>query len=156
MTRRKPRLVQYTPLELAQYRLRMIANALETGKTLDAEALRFLVDALWAIGQGQDANKVLGVIAYRGERKTSEQAAKSLNRDLAMAWITKAVTPVSDGGLGMTEDEAIEKAAKNKKGQINFGLSEDSLRSHWKSSQKLQSGEVKRPIQSFPDRKKKD
>ena len=59
MTKRKESTERYSRLELAQYRLRDIANKLENGAGLTPSDSEFLVESLKQIGQGADANEVL-------------------------------------------------------------------------------------------------
>jgi hypothetical protein len=152
MTKRKDRPEKYSRLELAQYRLRRMAKLIDLGIPLEATDKKFLADALWAIGRGEDANEVFEVKAARGERKTKANASRADNAKLALSWIAAAIAPEEEGGLGLSLDEAFEKAAEQRDGGFNCGLSEESLRSLWQSQPELRSRQVARPLHSFPDR----
>jgi hypothetical protein len=141
----------YSRLELAQYRLRKIAVDLLHGPALSSDDRDFLIGAIWGIGKGDDANFMLGVKAKRGERKTPEQVAKRDKMRFALSWIAAAIRPAENEGLGMSLDEAIESAAKKKRGKFKFGLSEDTLRTYWKSHPKWHSPSFPRPLSSLPD-----
>jgi len=140
----------YSTLELSQFRLRLIARNLEHGNNLSDEERAFLVDALLKIGAGADANAVLEVQAKRRQRKTSKQAAKADRKRFALAFIASAIRPRSEGGSGLSLCEAIERAAENKPGEANFGLSEDSLRTLWHSHPELQKPNFAAPIFWLP------
>ncbi|MGD0635672.1 MAG: hypothetical protein ABSA13_15600 [Beijerinckiaceae bacterium] len=150
MTKRKGASTgRYSPLELAQYKLRKIAIDLENGGALEANELRFLVAALKRIGQGEDANVVLSVKAKRGERKTPKQTAKRDKIRFALGWIASAIRSHEDGGLGMSLDEAFASASES--GVDGFGLAEDTLRTHWGNYREFRSPDFPRPIASLPD-----
>jgi hypothetical protein len=142
----------YSRLELAQYRIRKIAKVIEDGAPLPPDDLKFLVEALWRIGKGEDANEILQVKAKRGERKTHEQVFKRDKMRFALLWIAGAIRPEEEDGLGMSLDDAIASAATMRRGEANFGLSEDTLRTYWKSHPEWRSPSLPRPISSFPDR----
>lgn len=113
MTKKKSIDLAYTRLELAQYRLRVIANNLERGIELSQVDKSFLVESLWKIGRGEDANIVFSIKAKRGERKTAAQIAKRDKLRMVMAWIAAAIAPENEFGSGMSLDKAIEAAAKH-------------------------------------------
>jgi hypothetical protein len=156
MTKRTPKIGLYSRLELTQYRLRIIADDLENGRPLHPKTLDFLVEALWKIGKGADANEALQVKAKRGERKTEKEKARRLRMMLALSWIASVIRTPEEGGDGMTLEEAIADAAEYRSGETSFGLSEDSLRTYWSQYPELRSPSILRPIETLPVRKKKD
>jgi hypothetical protein len=139
----------FTRLELAQYRLRRIAKALESGETLPSGELKFLVKGLKCIGNGEDASAALEVKAKRGERKTRKQAEMHDRIFLALSWIAAAVRSKEEGGLGMKLDDAIATAGKRR--GAGFGLTEDTLKTYWHNNPDLHSPSFNRPIWTFPD-----
>jgi hypothetical protein len=135
----------HSQLELNQYRLREIALKLKDGVVLSSPHREFLAGALWGIGQGDDANEVLGVKAKRGERRTAEQVAKRDRIRFPLSWVAAVIRPVEEGGKGMALDDALAAAAQN------FRLNEDTVRTGWHSNPKLRSLSFDRPISSLPD-----
>jgi hypothetical protein len=146
MTRKKQQESVHSDLELNQYRLRHIADELERGRDLQHDAKQFLIDALWRIGEGEDANVVLGVKAKRGQRKTRESAERSFKMRVALAFIATAIKPKQEDGLGLEFVEALDRAAQA------FGLSDDTLNQYWKDYPAMRESSFQRPIFSFPDR----
>jgi hypothetical protein len=144
MTRRKSIENGPSRLELNQYRLRKVAVDLYTGN-LSRDDRWFLIVALYGIGKGDDANHMLGVRASRGERKTSEQARKREWMRFPLSWIAAAVRPKDPDGLGLSLDEAFERAAPL------FGYSEETLRNAWYNNPALRTPCFKRPISTLPD-----
>jgi hypothetical protein len=133
----------YSQLELNQYRLRKIALDLFNGVALRADR-EFLIGALWGIGNGDDANEILGVKAKRGERRTAEHVAKRDRIRFVLSWVAGVIRPTEEDGKGLALDEALAAAAEN------FGLNEDTVRTWWHSHPKLRSPSFDRPISSLP------
>jgi hypothetical protein len=133
----------YSRLELAQWRLRKLAADLENGVALPSGELKFLISSLRRIGDGEDANAVLNVKAKRGPRKTKAEAARRDKVQFAISWIAAAITPKPEG-LGLTLNEAIEKAAKA------FRLCYDTLKTHWGNHRELRTSSFPRPSSSLP------
>src|SRR5450432_1035466 len=121
---------------------------IENGVALPYSGKAFLVGALKRIGAGEDANVALVVKAKRGERKTSKQVAKRVNKEFAMRWIASAIRPLEEDGLGITLSEAIEKAT-------TFGLSEDTLLYYWNNNPEMHTPSFQPPISSLPIRRTK-
>jgi hypothetical protein len=104
MTKRKQATDQ--PHSLLQRRLfvfrQMALNLVSTrlkaekkgGLVLTEDERIFLVDALWRIGRGEDANEVLGTKAKRGERRSVGEAEKS-DRNAARSIISSSVSSSS-------------------------------------------------------------
>jgi hypothetical protein len=136
----------YSRLEMAQYRLRKIAVDLRDGAALSSDDRNFLIGALWGIGNGDDANVILGVKAKRGQRKTADETSKRDRMRIVIGWIAAAVQPAESGGRGLSVDDAIASAAEA------FRLPEDTLRTYWKSHPEWHSPSFPRPISSLPDR----
>jgi hypothetical protein len=141
----------YSRLEVNQYRLRQISLDLETSQLSHADR-KFLILALRDIGAGKDSNVALGVSAKRGQRKTSGEAFRAFKMKLAMSWIATAILPERDGGLGYTVTEAIAQAAEPRRGEANFGLAEDSLRTYWNNHPELRKPQFQAPISVLPIR----
>jgi hypothetical protein len=76
------------------------------------ERLSILAQALRKIGTGEDANLVLGVKARRGERRTKASALKAEKLRFVMGWIASAIAPTNEDGLGLSLNDAFDKAAK--------------------------------------------
>jgi hypothetical protein len=151
MTKRKDK-GERSPLQRAQYRLRVIALLLETDAPIPGSEKAFLINALNRIGAGEDATIVLGVKAARGERKTKSEAGKLFVRQAAISWIAAAIKSKDEGGLGLTFDEAIEAAAEYRPGEANFGLTEDTLRHAVSHNPKSFKPEFPVPIEYLPIR----
>jgi hypothetical protein len=144
MTRRKKTDEGYSPLELAQWRLRMIAANLEEGIALPSGEFKFLISALGRIGSGDDANAVLGVKARRGERKTSEEASKLFKMRGALAWVASAIRPEAEDGKGISLDSAFDEAAEA------FGYSYETLRTYWGNHPEWRTPSLSLPLSLLP------
>jgi hypothetical protein len=149
MTKRKTTSEDPSRLESAQYRHRKMALDLDNG-VLSSDDRDFLIGALWGIGNGDDANVILGVKAERGQRKTPDEMSKRDRARMAIGWIAAAIRPLEDEGLGMSLDDAFASAGKKRHGKLIFGLSEDSLRTIWTSNPEWHSPSFPRPISSLP------
>jgi hypothetical protein len=155
MTRKKTMNV-YSDLELAQYRLRVIAHALETGSELGVENVRFLIDALWRIGRGEDPTAVLGVKGKRGQRRTSKEQSRGDNVRYALSFVAAVMRPEGEGGKGLSLDTALERATTFLPGQANFGITEDTLRAAWTTYPEWRTPSFPRPLPTIPDRQPRD
>ncbi len=149
MTRKKPQESQHSALEMNQYRLRYIANELESGRDLPNEAWGFLINALWRIGEGEDANVALGVKAKPGQRKTRESAGRAAKMRFALPWIASAIRPIDQDGLGLAFTDALDRAEKG------FGLSADTLNQYWKDYSEMHGPTFQPPISFLPFRDKR-
>jgi hypothetical protein len=148
MTKRKPNIEgRHSKLELNLYRARKIAADLEDG-TLGVDERQFLIQALRRIGDGEDANEVLGVKAKRGERKSKESRRKAEQVIFDLPFISSLMSPPPDG-WGLTFDEALERAAKTS------SLSEDTLRTYWFNNPHLRGPRFAPPISAYPIRRMK-
>ncbi len=138
-------------LQMNLYRLRRIAMDLEDSATLSESDRFFLINAFLDINRGIDANEALGVKAKRGQRKTFDSRAQ-----LVMTWIAAVIKPISEGGLGMSVDDAIEEAARTRKNEASFGLSLETIRYYWTHGIHGNSTQMARPIETLPDRTKRN
>ena len=116
-----------------QTQLERLAFELEAGRELSKKDRDFLCCALISISRGEDAREVLGVKATRGSRTSFSERSKIANLQLVMGWISTAIEPVElnedgehVGGLGLSFDEAVVKAA-----DLFPGRSEETLRNEW-------------------------
>lgn len=110
-----------------QGRLRNLAVQIAIDAPLDEEDKEFLCTALIAIANGEDAEIALDVKAKRGERKSKAMSDSELHREVALAWISTAILPESEGGLGIS----IKDAAAFIKPRVSRLASEDSLKRYW-------------------------
>jgi hypothetical protein len=148
MTKRKTK-SRHSDLELNQYRLRWIANELENGRALPDSQAKFLIDALWRIGEGQNANVVLGVKAKQGQRKTLQSANRADRIRYTLPWISSVTRPLDEGGQGMGFAEALDAAADE------FGFSSETLKKYWDEYPELRGPSFTPPISSLPFRDKR-
>ena len=123
-----------------------MANELEHGRALPDGASNFLIEALWRIGEGQDANEVLGVKAKRGQRKSAEAMAANTTRHLLLPLMTSLMRPIADGGPGLTLDDAAELVAEGRQ------LESDTLKKYWRECPDLRGPAFEPPISSRPFR----
>lgn len=149
MTKRKPKDGPYSELAWNLCRLRRIANELEHGRALPHEDSKFLIDALWRIGEGENAAEILGVKAKRGERKSSEAAAATERRHFLLPLMTSLMQPIADGGQGLTLDEAADLAAEG------MELEPETLKKYWQEYPELRGPAFPPPISSLPFRDKR-
>ena len=152
MTKKRIEANEYTPLQLNQYRLRLIAMELEFSKNLSAPDTNFLIHALRKIGAGGDANEALGVKVRKGERKKPANTIRTNQPRLALSYIATLIAPVSEDGSGMALEDAIEKAAKKFKGKPQFGYSAETLTHYWNNHPAWRNRDFPRPIETLPDR----
>lgn len=93
-----------------QARLRKIATQISSDAPLSDEDQAFLVTALQTIANGEDAETALGVKAKKGERKSHYARNTDFNKQLFFGWIKVAIAAESDGGLGLSLKDAVQKA----------------------------------------------
>ena len=129
-----------------------MAMELEFGKELSILDTGFLIQALRKIGEGGDANVALRLKVRKGERKHPANTAKTNQRRFALSYIATLIAPVSEGGLGMTPEDAIDDAAKKFKGQANFGYTVETLTNYWNNHPEWRTRDFPRPIETLPDR----
>ena len=117
-----------------QTRLKKIARQISQDKQLSPEDKEFLVKALIEISDGGDAETALGVKFKKGERKSKYAKDTKLNLEFAYGWIATAIAPESEGGLGMTlQDAAAMLTAKW--GKLP---SEQTLQRYWNNVKNTQ------------------
>ena len=93
-----------------QARLRKIATQISSDTPLSDEDQIFLMTALRTIADGGDADTALDVKAKKGERKSQYARNTAFNKQLFFGWIKVAIAAESDGGLGLSLKDAVQKA----------------------------------------------
>lgn len=116
----------------AQKRLVYIAECLRAGVVLAEEDKEFLCEALIKISYGEEPKAALGVKPKRGERvsKAYQERIRAADKRkrLAMGWLAVATTPENEGGLGLSNEEAITRIGElNSTYKSAFGLTEETL-----------------------------
>ena len=105
-------------------RIKAFTEQLKNKQPLTAEQYQYLANVFERIGNGEDANKVLGVKYDVGQNETKAEARQSIS--FALHWIANAILPTADEGLGYTLDQAFAEA------ENHFpDLSYDMLRKYW-------------------------
>ena len=122
-----------------QKRLRNIAKTLSNDQKLSDLDNQFLINALKRISDGHDAEIELGVQALKGERKSRQTRLAKINGELLNGWIAVAITPETEGGLGLTLKDAVSKV---KAEWPNLPV-EESIRRKWNDVRKIQEIEFK-------------
>ena len=122
-----------------QKRLKNIAKSLSNGQKLSDLDNQFLINALKNISDGLDAETELGVKALKGERKSRQTRVAKINGELLNGWIAVAITPETEGGLGLTLKDAVSKV---KAEWPNLPV-EESIRRKWNDVRKTQPLEFK-------------
>ena len=122
-----------------QKRLKNIAKSLSNGQKLSDLDNQFLINALKNISDGRDAETELGVKALKGERKSRQTRVAKINSELLNGWIAVAITPETEGGLGLTLKDAVSKV---KAEWPNLPV-EESIRRKWNNVRKIQEIEFK-------------
>ena len=122
-----------------QKRLKNIAKSLSNGQKLSDLDNQFLINALKNISDGLDAETELGVKALKGERKSRQTRVAKINGELLNGWIAVAITPETEGGLGLTLKDAVSKV---KAEWPNLPV-EESIRRKWNDVRKIQEIEFK-------------
>lgn len=116
-----------------QTELERIAFELEAGRDLNDKDRDFISAALLSIARGEDARKVFGLKAGRGQRTSFSERNKIAGLQLVLGWISTAIEPVEldehgehIGGLGLTLEIACARAA-----ELFPGRTEQTLRNEW-------------------------
>ena len=122
-----------------QKRLRNIAKTLPNDQKLSDLDNQFLINALKRISDGHDAEIELGVKALKGERKSRQTRVAKINGELLNGWIAVAITPETEGGLGLTLKDAVSKV----KAEWPNLPAEESIRRKWNDVRKTQPLEFK-------------
>ena len=122
-----------------QKRLRNIAKTLSNDQKLSDLDNQFLINALKRISDGHDAEIELGVQALKGERKSRQTRLAKINGELLNGWIAVAITPETEGGLGLTLKDAVSKV----KAEWPSLPVEESIRRKWNDVRKIQEIEFK-------------
>ena len=122
-----------------QKRLKNIAKSLSNGQKLSDLDNQFLINALKNISDGRDAETELGVKALKGERKSRQTRVAKINSELLNGWIAVAITPETEGGLGLTLKDAVSKV----KAEWPNLPAEESIRRKWNDVRKTQPLEFK-------------
>jgi len=146
----------HSQLAANQYRLRAIAMLLEDGIPLPEDDQQFLIKALRSIGEGNNAEEALGVKRKRGEKRNINSFDPVERRQIAMSWIVSAMQSESEGGLGLSFFDAIERAAKRRKGEVNFGFTEETLIHYWDNHAKQRTLSFDPPLSSEPIRRQQN
>ena len=89
-----------------QARLKRLAEQLAQNRTLSEDDMSFLVTALLSISNGVDAEIALKVKAKKGERKGPYARDTKLKMQYVTGLIAAAIAPESEGGLGLTLQDA--------------------------------------------------
>ena len=122
-----------------QKRLRNIAKTLSKDQKLSDLDNQFLINALKRISDGHDGEIELGVKALKGERKSRQTRVAKINSELLNGWIAVAITPETEGGLGLTLKDAVSKV----KAEWPSLPVEESIRRKWNDVRKIQEIEFK-------------
>ena len=122
-----------------QKRLKNIAKSLSNGQKLSDLDNQFLINALKNISDGLDAETELGVKALKGERKSRQTRVAKINSELLNGWIAVAITPETEGGLGLSLKDAVSKV---KAEWPNLPV-EESIRRKWNNVRQIQEIEFK-------------
>jgi hypothetical protein len=120
-----------SPLQDAQYLLRIIAFILSEGRDLAPDVRAFIAKAFQRIGEGEDANIVLGVKAKRGQRKSVKSSMDAFALELELRWIASAICSPEEEGLGLTLEEAILRRSSGEGRSRHSGYTYESLRKAW-------------------------
>ena len=139
-------------LELSQYRLRNIAKLLGDRSSLDDVDVAFIVNALNNIGNGGDANRELGVLGGKGQKKSKESVTIRERKLMACHWMASVMRPVhpqnspdySDSGEGYGLKKAAHKAGET------FDFTAKTLLSYWYKHPELRTASFPAPISSYP------
>jgi hypothetical protein len=143
----------YSQLAINLYRLRAIAMLIEDAIPLPEDDQQFLITALRSIGEGNNADEALGVKRKRGEKRNVNSLDPVERRQMALSWIVAAMQSESEGGLGLSFFDAVERAAKRRKGEVNFGFTEETLIHYWDNHAKQRTLSFDPPLSSQPIRR---
>lgn len=114
--------------------LRTIAHSLREDIPLSEEDKDYLVPALAAIAEGSDPQARLDIKPKRGERKYLSQKRKRNRDSHVIAWVTAAMAPAEELGLGLTLDQAIEVMEKDNTALRAFRLASGTVRNYYCNS----------------------
>lgn len=135
-------------LELKLYRLRVIAQKLETNTPLSDEERFYLAKALGEIGDGKDPTIALDIKAAKGEKKSSKSINREMRLNYVLSWVAASMQPPPDG-LGYDLDTAIEAAAEFEYRGMNK-LTEETIRHYWTNNAGKHKPDFKPPIRFYP------
>ena len=114
--------------------LRRIAHSLREDIPLSDEDKDYLVPALAAIAEGSNPQARLDIKPKRGERKYLSQKRKRNRDSHVIAWVTAAMAPIEESGLGLTLDKAIEVMEKGNTALRVFRLAPGTVRNYYCNS----------------------
>ena len=107
--------------------LRKLGTTLtDASKNLTPEERDFLGNALLGIGKGLDPKKELGIYVGKGQTEAKKAILKDTNLRLFGGWMNTAMLNFSEGGLGLSLEDAVAEFAET--GALN--LSEETLRTY--------------------------
>ena len=107
--------------------LRKLGTTLtDASKNLTPEERDFLGNALLKIGKGLDPKKELGIYVGKGQTEAKKAILKDTNLRLFGGWMNTAMLNFSEGGLGLSLEDAVAEFAET--GVLN--LSEETLRTY--------------------------
>jgi hypothetical protein len=132
----------------AQKRLLSIAKSLADNKALPDIDRVFISEALIKIAQGDDAKAALNVKPKRGERVGKAHQDKLKRKIIAMSWIAAATSPLDEGGLGLSIEEAIGRIGDDCEYPADekaFGLTAHTLSTYWSKNPELREAVFKIP-----------
>jgi hypothetical protein len=98
----------------------------DASKNLTPEERDFLGNALLGIGKGLDPKKELGIYVGKGQTEAKKAILKDTNLRLFGGWMNTAMLNFSEGGLGLSLEDAVAEFAET--GALN--LSEETLRTY--------------------------
>ena len=135
----------------AQKRLRKIAKAIENN-SLEVDDKLFISNALIRISDGVDAKEALNVKPKRGERvsKAYQERLKisEAKKVFALSWIAAATSPYEEGGLGLSNEDAIGLIGEwsaELADEKAFGFTEETLLTYWAQHPELRNLVFKLP-----------
>ena len=105
-------------------RIKAFAEQLKNNQPITEEQYQYLSNVFERIGNGEDANKVLGLNYEVGQSEAKAEARQRIS--LALHWIANAILPKEEEGLGYTLPKAFEEAGNNFP-----DLPYDMLRKYW-------------------------
>lgn len=120
-------------LRKAQARLKKIADQIAKNKPQDDTDKEFLVKAFTEIFNGTDADTALGVKAKKGERKGQHARDTKKRLEYFYPWLATATAKVENGGLGMSDKNAVSIIAK----QLPH-IQIETVARYWRQAKKTQ------------------
>ena len=112
-------------------RLRTIGRILLQNEQLSDEDREFLGNALVAISNGEDTTAALEIKLKKGQSSYKSQLDRDKRDKEILGWIAAAKAPLSEGGLGLTLDKAMELLNHSSAKEKPFGLNVDTIRKYW-------------------------